>query len=85
MRNLEPKPRTRRDVHEQVAKILQDLGRPPPPPKRSDVRALLKLDLRSYSTADTGFLREKVHQMKIGLRQILARPALPSKPSENSV
>ena len=76
MRNVELKTRTQKDIDEQVAKILRDLGNPPPPLRLADVRALLKLDLRYYSSSDTGFLQEKIHQLRIGTRQIIARPTL---------
>jgi hypothetical protein len=68
--------RTRRDIDEQVAKILRDLDDPEPPLQLTDVRALLELDLRYYSAADTSYLQEKAHQLRIGIRQVIARPTL---------
>jgi hypothetical protein len=49
---------TAEDIDAQVEKILRGLGSPPPPLKLDDVRALLNLDRRYYSSRDTGAVRE---------------------------
>ena len=57
-----------------VEKILNDLGDPHPPLNLEDVRRLLKLDLGYYSTADTTWLNEKIHQLKVAGKQVLSSP-----------
>lgn len=56
-------------------KILKDLGNPEPPLSLEDVRRLLKLDLGYYSTADTSWLKEKIHQLKVAGKQVLSAPS----------
>jgi hypothetical protein len=65
-----------RSIDSQVDKLLRDLGYPPPPLRLEHVRELLRLDLRYYSSADDGWLREKVHQLRVAGKQILSRPTL---------
>ena len=57
-----------------VDKILKDLGHPEPPLSLADVRQLLKLDLGYYSVADTSWLTEKIHQLKVAGKQVLSEP-----------
>jgi len=64
------------DLRKQVQKVLRGLGNPEPPLDLRDVRELLKLDLRYYSSADDGFLLETVSRLKIAGKQILQRPTL---------
>jgi hypothetical protein len=58
-----------------VEKLLKDLGHPAPPLCLADVRHLLKLDLGYYSVADTSWLKEKIHQLKVAGKQVLSEPA----------
>lgn len=67
--------RTEAEIDKRVEKILADLGRPPPPLDLKDVRDLLKLDLRYYSSADDDILSEVLHKLQIGKKQVLAGAA----------
>lgn len=67
---------TASSINLQVEKILRDLGDPPPPLRLEDVRELLRLDLGYYSSTDSGWLQEKIHQLRVAGKQILARPTL---------
>jgi hypothetical protein len=55
----------KREIDAQVTRILRDLGNPSPPLDLSDVRKLLKIDLRYYSSADPGFIDEITHRFKL--------------------
>jgi hypothetical protein len=66
---------TASSVDARVDKILKDLGNPKPPLSLEQVRQLLKLDLRYYSTADTSWLKEKIHQLKVAGKQVLSAPS----------
>lgn len=76
MRNILLGERTRRDIDDQVARILRDIGNPEPPLQLELVRELLNLDRRYYSISDPGALREIVHRINIAGRQISLRPSL---------
>jgi hypothetical protein len=65
---------TTAQIDVRVEKILKDLGSPEPPLNLEDVRRLLKLDLAYYSTADTTWLNEKIHQLKVAGKQVLSSP-----------
>jgi hypothetical protein len=41
----------------------------------NDVRTLLKLDLGYYSTGNTSWLQEKIHQLKVAGKQVLSKPS----------
>lgn len=62
-------------VNARVDKILKDLGNPEPPISLEQARRLLKLDLRYYSTADSSWLCEKIHQLKVAGKQVLSEPS----------
>lgn len=62
----------KRDIRAQVARILRDLGNPEPPLRLDDVRALLSLDLKYYSSADPGIVSEISHRFTL-----LARKSIP--------
>jgi hypothetical protein len=67
---------TANDIDKQVAKLLRDLGNPPPPLRLDEVRALLHLDLRYYSSTEDGILTEMVHKLTLAGKQILHRPSV---------
>lgn len=71
-----PSPQTMAAIDEQVDRILKDLGHPQPPLRLEDVRELLRLDLKHYSTQNVTWLDEKVHHLRIAGKQIAARPTL---------
>jgi len=66
---------TAASVNARVEKILKDLGNPKPPLRLEDARALLKLDLKYYSIADSSWLTEKIHQLKVAGKQVLSAPS----------
>lgn len=65
-----------RDIDVRVGKLLDDLGRPDPPLDSSMLREQFRLDQRYYSSSDTGVLRRLAHRLKVGGKQLLARPTL---------
>lgn len=62
----------KRDIRAQVARILRDLGNPDPPIRLDDVRALLSIDLKYYSSADPGIVSELSHRFTL-----LAKKSIP--------
>jgi hypothetical protein len=64
------------DIDQFVAKVLTDLGNPEPPLKLTDVRELLRLDKRFYSSTDDSAIQEVVHQLRVAGQQVLARPTI---------
>lgn len=68
--------RARNDIDAQVNKVLRGLGYPEPPLRLEDVRLLLALDKRYYSSTDDGPLQEYVSKIKIAGKQVLQRPHL---------
>lgn len=65
-----------RDINDQVDRILRDLGNPEPPLSLAQVRELLRLDLKYYSSTDPGHLQEIKHRLVMAGKQIIARPGL---------
>ncbi len=76
MKNILLSARTAQDIDKHIDRILRDLGNPEPPIRLEDVRQLLRLDLGFYSATDKGFIKEVVHALKIGARQVVERPTL---------
>jgi hypothetical protein len=68
--------RTANDIDNRVARILKDLDNPQPPLRLEDVRYLLGLDLKYYSTADDSIIRETLHRLTMSGKQLLKRPSL---------
>jgi hypothetical protein len=68
--------REQRDIEKLVAKILRDLGNPDPPLNLQQVRELLSVDIKYYSSADVGLFKEFAHRIKIANKQLIARPGL---------
>lgn len=71
-----PTPQTETAINARVDRLLRDLGNPAPPLRLEDVRELLRLDLKHYSSTDVNWLQEHVHRMRIAGKQIAARPTL---------
>ena len=65
-----------REIDALVEKVLKDLGEPTPPLSLDHVRELLRLDLKYYSSTDTGIITETAHRMRLAGKQLYARPAL---------
>lgn len=76
MRNIILSRSTASDIEAQVNKVLRGLGNPEPPLRLEDVREILKLDRRYYSSTDDGFLRETISKLTVAGTQILMRPGL---------
>src|SRR5439155_22958005 len=66
----------KRDIEQQVDRVLRGLGNPEPPLDLREVRELLKLDLEFYSGADDDVVKEIVSKVKIGVKQIVWRPTI---------
>lgn len=64
------------DISAQVRRVLVDLGNPEPPLKLAEVRELLKLDLQHYNSANHSALQDLAHKIRVGGKQLLARPTL---------
>jgi hypothetical protein len=64
------------DLRRQVEKVLRGLGNPEPPLRLEDVRELLRLDRRYYSSTDDSAARETVSRLRIAGKQIMERPSL---------
>lgn len=64
------------DLKKQVEKVLRGLGYPEPPLDLLQVRELLKLDVRYYSSTEDSFLQETVSKIRIAGKQIIKRPSL---------
>lgn len=69
-------PETASVIGDRMERVLRDLGDPEPPLCLRDVRALLDLDLKHYSSTDVTWLQEKLHKLKIAGKQVIARPQL---------
>jgi hypothetical protein len=59
----------KRDIRDQVARILRDLGNPEPPLHLADVRTLLSLDLQYYRGSDPSLIAELTHRFKLFARK----------------
>ena len=55
----------RRDIRDQIDRVLRDLGNPEPPLKLKDVRSILSLDLKYYSSSDPGLVLELTHRFRL--------------------
>jgi hypothetical protein len=75
-KNLLLDERTARDIEGRVNRIHRDLDYRGGKIELQEVRSLLKLDLAYYAADDTGILLEVVHKLKVGAKQIIARPTL---------
>lgn len=69
-------PTEQQEIELLVRKILRDLGNPEPPIHLSQVRQLLALDLKYYSSTDVGPLAEFAHRIKVAGKRILADPGV---------
>ena len=76
MKNRTIGARAAEDLEGQVRKVLRGLEDPEPPLNLDHVRALQKLDLQYYSSADDSWLRQLASQIRVAGKQILRRPTL---------
>lgn len=72
MQDVELKDVEKRDIRSQVDRILRDLEYPDPPLKLDEVRKLLSLDLKYYSSSDPGLIAELTHRFTL-----LAKKSIP--------
>ncbi len=66
----------RKDIDNQIDRILRDLGNPEPPLPLELIRDRLNLDRQYYSKSDTSFLDEIAHRVIVGGKQVIKRPGL---------
>jgi len=64
------------DIDQAASKILKALGYPEPPVSLDDVRLLLKLDRKYFSSDDDSHFREFVSRITVAGRQIALRPSI---------
>lgn len=64
------------DIQDQVDKILRGLGNPEPPLKLEEVRELLRLDRRFYSSENQSAVREVVSRLIVAGEQVVKRPTI---------
>ncbi len=64
------------EINAQVDRLLRDLGQPEPPLSLELVRELLRLDLKYYSATNTSYLQDLTHKIRLGAKQVAARPGL---------
>ena len=65
MKNVQAGELEKHDIRDQVDRILRDLGNPEPPLKLKDVRSLLLLDLKYYSSSEPGLVLELAHRFRL--------------------
>lgn len=70
------KPGTENAINARVDRILRDLDYLEPPLRLEDVREMLRLDLQHYSSTNVSWLEERIHEIKVAGKQVLARPTL---------
>lgn len=76
MNNMFLEPRAARDINKVVDRVHQELGYKDGAIELLEVRELLKLDLKYYRLDDPGLRDEIIHKLKIGAKQVVARPSL---------
>lgn len=76
MKSPQIKERIRNSIEARVAKVLRELGNPPPPLRLEDVRFLLELNLGYFQQDDAGVLNRLAHRLKVAKHQLGNRPGL---------
>lgn len=76
MNNIFLDPRTVRDIDKVVDRVHQDLDYKDGAIELLEVRDLLRLDLKYYRLDDPGLVDEVIHKLKVGAKQVIARPSL---------
>ena len=75
MNNMFLDSKTVRDIDKAVDRVHLQLGYKDGAIDLREVRDLLRLDLRYYRLDDPGLLDEVIHKLKIGTKQVIARPS----------
>lgn len=68
--------RTVRDIDKVVDRVHQNLDYKDGAIELREVRELLRLDLKYYRLDDPGLVDEVIHKLKVGAKQVIARPGL---------
>lgn len=68
--------RTKEEIDAQIGRVHRDLDYSGGAVSLVEVRELLRLDIKYYRLDDPGVLDGVVHKLKIGTKQLLARPQL---------
>jgi Zn-dependent peptidase ImmA (M78 family) len=76
LKRVELHPRATTDIDKIVARIHRDIGDPKGKVDLAAVRHVLKLDLSYYRSSDDGLLREVMHKIQVGAKQVIQRPTL---------
>lgn len=76
MNNIFLDQKTLRDINKSVDRVHQELGYTDGAIDLLEVRDLLRLDLKYYRLDDPGLLDEVIHKLKVGAKQVIARPSL---------
>jgi hypothetical protein len=76
MNNIFLDSKTVRDINKAVDRVHQNLDYRDGAIELLEVRDLLKLDLKYYRLDDPGIVDEVIHKLKVGARQVIARPGL---------
>ncbi|MFD1122443.1 ImmA/IrrE family metallo-endopeptidase [Methylophilus flavus] len=76
VKNIRIEPRSARDITSMIERVHRDLGYVDGKVQLTEVRELLKLDLRYYQLEDPGFQEEIIHKLKVGAKQVIKRPKL---------
>jgi len=68
--------RSAADIDRIVTKLHRDIGNQTGPVDLAAVRTILRLDLRYYQSSDSGLVREVLHKLTMGAKQVVHRPML---------
>lgn len=68
--------RSARDINNQIDRVLRDIDYKDGKVNLHEVRELLRLDLQYYRLDDPGLIEDVVHKIKVGAKQVAARPLL---------
>ena len=74
MNDFELTQSTKKDIDQQVSKILRGLGNPEPPLDPEAVFRLLNLDPQYYTASEDGVVRETINRVKVGAKLVFEKP-----------
>jgi hypothetical protein len=76
LKNIRLDARSARDIENLIDRVHRDIDYSDGKVNLIDVREILRLDLQYYRLDDPGIVEEVVHKIKIGVKQVAARPLL---------